>query len=134
MSVSYYAYMVIGFAIPQKQLIIQPRRRGCSHQETHNKFCGQCGAPTWAQEEQRLELAFQDRKISVHQPNTLDLESSDEELPVLVGVKVTESISLKSNTLETFEPLEAQLRKELERQNIVPTGPFGVHLYRYVSY
>lgn len=134
MSVTYKSHLVLGFAIQRSQLLLQEAKRGCGHRETRDRFCGQCGAPMWAQEEQTQEILFQDRKFSVHEPNTTNFESGDGNLPVLVGVKVLESVSLKANTLETFVPVEEALRAELERMNIVPKGPFGVHLYRYVSY
>lgn len=134
MSVTYRSYLVLGFAIDRAQLLLQEAERGCAHRETRDRFCGQCGAPMWAQEEKNQEILFQNRKFSVHEPNTTNFESGDGDLPVLVGVKVLESVSLKGNTLETFFPIEEALRAELERMNIVPKGPFGVHLYRYVSY
>lgn len=134
MSVTYKAYLVLGFAIDRSQLLIQEAKRGCAHRETHDRFCGQCGAPMWAQEGQTQEILFQNSKFSVHEPNTIDFESGDDSLPVLVGVELEEGVSVTVDTLETFAPTEGALQEELERMNIVPKGPFGVHLYRYVSY
>lgn len=47
-----YAYAVIGIKVPSSVFSKKHPQRGCEHPEVKGaKFCPECGAPTWKEEE-----------------------------------------------------------------------------------
>lgn len=90
----------------------------------------------WEIERGRVELFFAGgAKLDVHEQNTVDFESSDEDMPRIVGARLSTKngvVSLPSAIEQ--EGIKAQILAALEAGGIDVQTPFGLHLVRYVSY
>ena len=43
-----FTYVMLGIALDEAEACVERRVRGCSHEETTSKFCGECGKITWS--------------------------------------------------------------------------------------
>jgi len=47
MGYSASSHIVIGVRVRRKDFFVEKKVRGCRHQNTKDKFCAECGKPTW---------------------------------------------------------------------------------------
>lgn len=136
MSVSFYAYVLLGFHLAEDQRWSTTTYRGCSHEEVPGaKFCPECGKPTWKQERDPLETLDSDR-FAIETLNTHDYHSSDE-LGAIAGLRLEVDRNTGAITLPPqaeWAEIESALTAVLASHGITPNGAFGLHLARYVSY
>ena len=132
MSVSYYCYLVAGVSVPRSALERTTRGRGCGHAETKSAFCSECGKPMWVEEEGKLALLFQSRDIETFEPNTEDFETADDDMPVVIGLRVSTG---RNGLVESIDMADAKERvlAAVEYVGLDTFGDFGLHLVRRVS-
>jgi hypothetical protein len=136
MSVSFYTHLLLGFHLTEDLCWTKTPYRGCSHDEVAGaKFCPECGAPTWKEEKYPLDTLDSDR-FTIQANNTSDFQYAHEN-GAIAGLEIAidrTTGSIDPPPHEEWASIEQDLRAVLASHGVSPSGPFGLHFARYVSY
>ena len=143
----YTAYVFVGMKLDEAKLYCTKRVRGCSHEETIERFCGTCGKPMWR--ESRYFVPAVDCPYADTSECSLDEVRSVAGLKLVLGtsyvngeyecvfVAGTEVISVdgydKLPVLDLSE-IRGSIRKVLEPVDLWDDDAFGVWCVLHRSY
>ncbi len=133
MGATYYTYAVLGVEIDPARLTMQHQVRGCNHPLppcVPQKFCPECGKPTWREEQQDIPAYDRDRdKLA-----GLDVATTTDRARCFVGMVVAAHDEAARIATDAALDNVLRIRDALQRFGLWDEKRFGFWAVQRCSY